>query len=70
MDTWTPVTLEARTPLEVKSAVKVVPLAGVVPVTSASDALDEFVNVTRKAFDAQLVGEVVSRPLTVTTPTL
>jgi hypothetical protein len=70
MATWTPVTFAAGTLLEEKSAVKLVPLAGVVPVTSARDVLDELVRVIRNDLEAQLVADVVSSPVTVTTPTL
>ena len=62
MATWTPVTFAAKALLEEKSAVKLVPLAGVVPVTSARDVLDELVRVIRNDLEAQFVADVVSRP--------
>jgi hypothetical protein len=50
--------------------VKLVPDDGVVPVTSPRELFPEFVSVIRYDFDAQFVAEAVSRPFTVTTPTL
>lgn len=70
MTTWIPMTFAAETLLEVKSAVKLVPDAGVAPVTSPRELFPEFVSVILNDFDAQFVGEVVSKPFTVTTPTL
>jgi hypothetical protein len=70
MRTCTPRTFAADTLLEVKSAVKLVPLLGVDSVFSASEEFDAPVTVSLYDFEAQLVGDVVSRPLTVTTPIL
>jgi hypothetical protein len=63
------VTAAADTFEELKSAVKLVPEEGVVPVTSPSEVFDALVRVTLNALLGHLPAPV-SRPFTVTIPTL